>query len=413
MARGRRSHRPPRRPPRMLRFWSRAAPEHAGWGREMRRVALTMFGLGLGLSGCSTLPHDGPSNGAILAAQASGPTYHVVELDARTAQAALSAPRRELASLAVIAPGVPFGRIGVGDGLAISIYEPSAGSLFSTTGEGTGTRSSGNNLPRLTVDAQGDVRLPFGGTVKVAGLTASQAARAVEASLRGKSVNPQVIVSIPENISNSVTVVGDVRNAGRYPLGDGTDRLLDALALAGGATKPNADVVVTLRRNGISATIPLDVLLRDPTENIQLAPRDQMQVVYRPRKFDTFGAFGRSAQFPIEDETLTLAGAMGRAGGLDPTTANASSVFLFRFERPEVAAALGVTDLPAANGTPIIYHLNLRKPEGFFVANSVEVKSGDLLYVPRSDSTEYRKFIDLVVATTQVAYNVRVTALQR
>jgi polysaccharide export outer membrane protein len=84
---------------------------------------------------------------------------------------------------------------------------------------------------------------------------------------------------------------------------------------------------------------------------------------------------------------------------------------LFRFERPEVAAALGVTAAPSPKGVPIIYHLNLRNPEGLFVANQFEVEPDDLIYVPRSGLVEAKQFIDVVVAASSVAYNARVTSV--
>jgi polysaccharide export outer membrane protein len=149
-------------------------------------------------------------------------------------------------------------------------------------------------------------------------------------------------------------------------------------------------------------------LLAAPQENSRLAPQDRIEVLYEPRKYDTFGALGRIAQTPIEDNSLTLASAISRAGGLDTTTANAAYVLLFRFERPDVAAALGVTIPPTSKGVPIIYRLNLKKPGGFFIANNFYIRSDDLLYVARSDLTEAEKFLAVVNTVTQVIYNVRV-----
>jgi polysaccharide export outer membrane protein len=113
----------------------------------------------------------------------------------------------------------------------------------------------------------------------------------------------------------------------------------------------------------------------------------------------------------MEDEKVTLAGALGRTGGLDANTADARSVLLFRFERPEVAAALGVTAAPSPKGVPIIYHLNLRDPEGLFIAQQFEVRADDVIYVPRAGVAEARQFIDLVAAASSIAYNVRVTSV--
>src|SRR6185312_8172368 len=127
--------------------------------------------------------------------------------------------------------------------------------------------------------------------------------------------------------------------------------------------------------------------LRDEQQNVRLAPRDQVRLVYQPRKFSTFGALGRAAQIPLEDEKVTMAAALSRTGGLDSRSADARSVLVFRFERPEVASALGVAAPPRPKGVPIIYLLNLRDPSGLFIANQFEIEPDDLIYVPRSNLT--------------------------
>jgi polysaccharide export outer membrane protein len=388
-----------------------------GDGRSLARAAplrwLAACLLVAVIGGCDSLPHDGPSMDAVRKdAAAPGSRYSLVELDARSSAIVGAAPGRPLASLSPVSSNARIDLIGVGDGLAVTIYERGLGALFSSgvgvTGE---VHSATNTLPTLWVDGAGDIALPFGGRVRVAELTTAQAERAIEAALRGKAVQPQVVVNIAQNVSSSVTVMGEVRNPGRYVLADGADRLLDVVAQAAGPTKASDDIRVEVARGPATASISMAQLLRDDASNVRLAPRDQVRLVYHPRKFSIFGALSRTAEYAIEDERLTLAGALGRAGGLDAATANATSVMLFRFERPEVAAALGVTAPPSPKGVPIVYHLNLRNPEGLFVANQFEVEPDDLIYVPRSGLVEAKQFIDVIVAASSVAYNARVTSV--
>jgi polysaccharide export outer membrane protein len=136
-----------------------------------------------------------------------------------------------------------------------------------------------------------------------------------------------------------------------------------------------------------------------------------VRLLYAPRKYSTFGALAHNAQVPIENESVSLAGAISRAGGLDPSAADGAYVLVFRFERPVVAAALGLTLPPSSRGVPIVYRLNLRDPEGYFVANNFEVRPDDLLYVPQARISQARQFIDLVDQASEVAYNVRVTSV--
>jgi polysaccharide export outer membrane protein len=122
-----------------------------------------------------------------------------------------------------------------------------------------------------------------------------------------------------------------------------------------------------------------------------------------------FGAFGRVSDQQIEDDGLTLAEAISRSGGLDTNSANAASVLLFRFERPEVARSLGLTATATPKGVPVVYRLNMLKPESLFVANEFAVRADDLIYVPRSDVTELRKFLELVSLVSSITYNLTVT----
>jgi polysaccharide export outer membrane protein len=208
-----------------------------------------------------------------------------------------------------------------------------------------------------------------------------------------------------------VTVIGEVKAAGRYSLAPSADRLLDVIAEAGGPVRAPGDLAVAVVRGERSFTAPYPLLMSEPDENVRLAPGDQVRLLYRPRKFSTFGALGKSLQIPIEDDELTLAGALGRTGGLDTNAANPASVLLFRFERPEVAARLGVTQAPTPKGVPMVYRLNLRDPAGYLVANSFDVEADDLIYVPQADAAEARKFLQLVSTVAQISYNVRVTSI--
>jgi polysaccharide export outer membrane protein len=211
---------------------------------------------------------------------------------------------------------------------------------------------------------------------------------------------------VVESHANSVSVLGEVKTSGHFPLSPHNDRLLDVLASAGGPTRPPRDLRVVVSRSGRFADAPLNQVLDDPRQNIRLEPQDQIRVLDKPRKYSTFGAFFRDTQTLIEDDDVTLAQAIARAGGLDTNSANAASVVVFRFERPEIARDLGVVAPPTAKGVPIVYRLNLRQPQGVFIADNFDIRPNDLVYVARSDITEAQKFFQLLDSVTQLTYNV-------
>lgn len=372
-------------------------------------LALSVMAL---LSACSSLSRDGPTNRAVERG-ASGvdeaASYQMVDLTYEVSERIKATPPAFLGTLAAAASQGATDLIGPGDTLAVSIFEPS-GALFGGGSAGTSVRSGTASLPAVVVDNNGAVTIPFGGRVTVAGMTATEAGAAIRRSLVGKVGNPQVVVSVAENAYNAVTVLGEVRQPGRAPLSANADRILDVIAATGGSPRPVEDVIVSIQRDGQTFTAPLSVVSTSFAENVRLARGDQVNLLYRPRRYSTFGAVSAVADVQMEAGELTLANMISRVGGLDTNSANARSVMVFRFERPEVAEALGLTQPPTPRGVPVVYRLNLEEGAGFFTAGNFVIESGDILYVPRSGTAELRKFFEAVQSITRVVYDVSVTS---
>lgn len=376
----------------------------------MTRTAASLLIVAL-LAGCSTLPRDGPS-GRNVVQGASSPEragdYALVDLDFVLSERLKAAPPPSFSTLALASSEAPTDVIGVGDTLAVSVFEP-GGALFG--GGSSNTGSSGNQtLPPLTVNRNGAVPIPFAGEVDVQGLTPSQASAAVRRALIGKVANPQVIVTIAANASNAVTVLGDVRNPGRQPLSSNQDRILDVIAAAGGPSRSLHDIDVRIQRDGKVYTAPLSMVTTEFNENVRLQRGDQVNLVYKPRRFSSFGAFNAVARSELPPGPLTLAEALSGVGGLDSNLANARSVLVFRFERPEVAQALGIQQAATSRGVPVVYRLNLNEGEGFFIASNFQMQPDDVIYAPRAGAAEMRKFFEFVQSITRVVYDVSVTS---
>jgi polysaccharide biosynthesis/export protein len=99
---------------------------------------------------------------------------------------------------------------------------------------------------KLRVSETGDIDLPVAGSTHVGGLTAEEAAVAVEGRLRENDIlkHPHVEVFVQEYATQGVSILGEVRNPGIYPdLGSHT--LLDFISVAGGIT-PTAGKAVTI-----------------------------------------------------------------------------------------------------------------------------------------------------------------------
>lgn len=375
----------------------------------MTRTAASLIVVAL-LAGCSTLPRDGPS-GHNVVARAAAPEragdYALVDLDFALSERLKAAPPPSFSSLALASSEEPTDVIGIGDTLAVSIFEP-GGSLF---GGGAGGAASGTQmLPPLVVGRDGAVPVPFAGQVAVQGLTPTEASAAVRRALQGKVANPQVIVTIAANASNAVTVLGEVRAPGRQPLSANHDRILDVIAAAGGSSRSIYDVNVQIQRQGRTYTAPMSIVTTEFNENIRLQRGDQVNLVYQPRRFSSFGAFNAVARSELPPGPLTLAEALSGVGGLDSNLADAKSVLVFRFERPEAAQALGIQQPVTSRGVPVVYRLNLTEGEGFFIASNFQMQPDDLIYTPRAGAAEMRKFFEVVQSITRVVYDVSVTS---
>ncbi len=124
----------------------------------------------------------------------------------------------------------------------------------------------------VRVDPRGNISMPLIGSVRAEGLSQFQLQRAIAQKLKASYLqNPQVTVSIEEFTKQRVTVEGEVRKAGVYPI-QGEITLLQAIALAGGPSNladPKKTVIFRKKGKAIKAyNLDLDAIregkMRDP-----------------------------------------------------------------------------------------------------------------------------------------------------
>jgi polysaccharide export outer membrane protein len=108
----------------------------------------------------------------------------------------------------------------------------------------------------VPVRPDGRISLPLVNDIQAAGLTPMELRATVIARLGPFLPNPEVSVIVREVHSAKVSVIGEVKDPGRYEL-RGKTTVLDALALAGGLGDfADHDAIFVLRRQG-SATVRL------------------------------------------------------------------------------------------------------------------------------------------------------------
>jgi polysaccharide export outer membrane protein len=371
-------------------------------------LALPLLAL-LGLAGCASLPAAGPTTAAFAeavipdegAAAEAPPPFALIETTPAVAETlAARDPGPRLAGLAD-GPEHVGQRLAVGDLVQVSLFEPTGGGLFGPAVE-LGGGAAAQTLPPQTVSGAGAIRVPYAGDVRVAGLTAAEAAARIEAALEGQAIEPQAVVTIAGSPSQAVTVVGDaVAGGGRVPLTGSGERVLDVLASAGGLSAPAHEAVLRLTREGRSASIDLGALLARPEQNVPVRPRDVIAVERRPQYFSVLGAANDNAQIPFGQAELSLAEALGKARGLIDNRADAAGVFVIRREPRETLAELGEPGRAAlaafpGPAAPTVYRLDLSAPEALLTAQRFPMRHQDLVYVANSASTPVEKTFRII-----------------
>ena len=225
----------------------------------------------------------------------------------------------------------------------------------------------------VRVDQRGAITMPLIGNVRLAGFTQAQAEQRL-AQLLGANLlqNPQVSIFIKEFTNKRITVGGEVKSQGVFPL-EGRVTVLQAIALAGGlGEKAKPDAISLFRKEGSGSRVYyLDInLIRNGQVSDPYVMNDDRIVVQRS-----------------EEQSLTVEGEVNRPG-------------VFKFSEPttviqSIALSQGLTTLGAPNkvilfrrgddGVESAYGIDLtaiRQGQ----QNDPFVRNGDKIVVHRSNS---------------------------
>jgi polysaccharide biosynthesis/export protein len=237
------------------------------------------------------------------------------------------------------------------------------------------------------VTDSGEVPLLMGGNVKIASLSPEQAGAAIGKALVDGHllVNPRVSVTVDQYATQNVSVIGEVRAPGAYPITTGRT-VGEVLALAGGLM-PDADRKILIQRRGSgdyftyffsnSPLVTPDSVAAgaNPAKSVTLVTRDTLVYpgdtvrVSKAELVFALGDLGRPGGFPVvnNDSNLTVLQLVALAGGT-AHTAVPSHARLIR-KTPDG----GFQEIPL----PLSDMQKGKKPDQLLQAN-------DILYVPFS-----------------------------
>lgn len=362
--------------------------------RKNRFVLGVFLAVATLVAGCNKLPSDGPLTREIIEESATGDFVLVTMTDA-ISQALMSDGERGFGP--VVAPasaGLPQNRIAVGDVLGVRILEAGTNGPFASGG-GLGHA----DFPKVLVGADGNISLPYVGTIRALGRKPRDIEQDIVERLAGSAIEPQAVVGVVESASNIVTVAGDAGRPGPLPLTLRPTRLAEVIAAAGGSRYPAYDTRVTLVRDGRRGSLNLMEVMESPSHNPLVQRGDMVVLAHQPRSFTINGAVGRGGVFPFETARMTLLDALGRAGGLSDMRADPKGVFVFRFEPVAKLKRLGIPNLARfendPRGVPTVYRIDMQQVRSRFFAQSFYVRSGDAIYVSNSETVQTQKLLTL------------------
>jgi len=232
----------------------------------------------------------------------------------------------------------------------------------------------------VRVDSEGFIMLPGLGRIRVGGLTTEQLSNNIRDRLAMTVRDPQVAIDLVEQHSQSVSVLGDVKNPGVYQI-VGKKRVLDMLSLAGGLDPDAGDVVKITRAAtpvaGASSSEEFDVTeirvaqlmegIRPETN--QVVQAGDVITVPRAKLIYVLGEVKKAGGFVLKDtQNMSIIQALALAEGTQPNANTANTRILRRVE-------------PQSPRKEIIVNLKT-----ILAAKDVDqlLQPDDILYVPTS-----------------------------
>lgn len=353
----------------------------------------------LGLSACA-LPRSGPSLSEIEATPATDAPYEVVNVTPQVALRTRIDEHTGFSPTFVETATEAVSRVGRGDELQITVWESLDQGLLSAQGIGATT------LPRVKVDENGQIYVPYAGLIRAEGRSLNQLRAAIRSRLAEKTLNPQVDV-FPAGVgSREVSVQGRVNTPGIYQIEESTRRLAGMLARAGGIKEDPEVMQIKLRRGNTTEQVWLQDLYDDPRNNVALRAGDIVFAERDRRMFTAIGAVRRPAAVNFPTRDLSAVRALGVVGGLIDGAADPTGVFVFREEPAEVARQL-FPDRTVGGPERVVYILNLTKPSGMFIARDFMMRDGDTLYVTNAPFVAWQKILQSISPLVSFGSSVR------
>ncbi|MCC8363593.1 polysaccharide biosynthesis/export family protein [Lysobacter sp. A6] len=231
------------------------------------------------------------------------------------------------------------------------------------------------------VQSDGTLFYPYAGKMKVGGMTVEQVRSQLANKLSRYLKEPQVDVNVV-GFGGRVALQGAFTNTAPQDTTTVPQTLAQVVGRAG-VDVANADISgLVLTRDGRNYIIDLDAINRDGVaQDIYLKTGDRLFMPYNDRKeVYVVGEANEPQAIPFKTTDMSLTQALGRAGGLDPSTSKGSAVYVIR----------GMDD----QGNPAsVYNLDATSPAAFAVASRFNLRAGDVVWIGPAGITRWNRYI--------------------
>ena len=273
--------------------------------------------------------------------------------------------------------------IGVGDILQIIVWDHPE--LTTPAGQFRDAETSGQQ-----VGDDGYLFYPYVGMVKAAGMNIAALRDVLTERLSAYIQNPQLDVRVVGFRSKRVYVVGEVQTPGVLPLNDVPLTIADAISLSGGLTENAHKSGVNISRDGRVYEIDLKALYdhADSSQNLTLQHGDIVNVLDRSQqKVFLMGEIRNPSSVEIINGQLSLAAAIGEAGGVNQISADSGGIYVVRN-----------TD----KDQPEIFHLDARYATGMLLAERFAMQAQDVVFVDTAGVSQWNRVINQLLPSFSV-----------
>ncbi len=329
------------------------------------------------VTNCTLLPEAGPVNIVKDAQDEDTPgSYRLIDINSSNLSSFNSTQHNKVDKL----PSVDSSRtytdtIQKGDTLSLYLIDPNPEESF----------TGGQAIGPLEVSQEGEVNIPFIGTLQLKGKSIRDAEFMIKEQFALKFSSAEVSVSRNKNIQFRANSIGLVSRPGQHTIDRPDFTLADLVSLSGGTSIEPHLCEYQLHRDGKTYILDSKQLGKSKT---RVQDGDLLEVTRsKHQHLVILGNANRPGNHPFPSSHSHLTDFIGAGNGINLENGNPSGIFIFR-KKPG-----SKTD---------VFRFNLRKADGLIAASKFHLHGDDVIYITEAPLSRWNRIIRNVLPIGQV-----------